>query len=177
MLLSSLLSFAPGLLSSLFGNPQAKYRKTVRKAYANLPGDINRKYQSVISSPAYSQAQGAIAQGANQSGNLLQGKLAQAGIGSTGTGAVLSSLLPSLVGSQQAGLRTGAYNTAQEQAMQALQASLGAEKDTMGPSQTQQYFAGGLEALLPYLQSLLKPQMGGGQPPRMGQAGFVWPRA
>lgn len=89
--------------------------------------------------------------------------LAARGIGTTGTGAILSGLTPSLVGSQQAGLRTSAYQGAQSQAQNAIQKQLEALQGTsvnpqtgqMIPSQGQQYFAGGLDAFLPYLTGLL----------------------
>jgi len=156
-LLSALLSFAPGLLSSLFGNPAAKYRKQVAQLTSpqNVGKLTNQFYQGNIASPAYSQAQGTIAAGANQASNDIGASLAARGIGTTGTGAILSGLTPSLVGSQQAGLRTSAYNSAAGQAQNAIQKQLEALSGTQGPSQTQQYFAGGLDAFLPYLTGLL----------------------
>lgn len=128
----------------------------------NVGKETDKAYQNVISSPAFSQAQGTIAAGANQTSNQVAQNLAARGIGTTGTGAVLSGLTPSLVGSQQAQLRTSAHSSAQEQAMKAIQAQLAALGGSQGPSQTQGMFGVGLEAFLPYLQSLLS-QGGGGQ--------------
>ena len=182
LLLQALLSAAPGLLSGLFGgDPRKKYRKQVAQLTSpqNVSNLTNQFYQQGISSPAYSQAQGTIAAGANQAANDVGASLAARGIGTTGTGAILSGLTPSLVGSQQAGLRTSAYNSAQGQAQNAIQKQLEALQGTsinpqtgqMIPGQTQQYFAGGLDAFLPYLQSLLTKQrapMGGGNYGQLG---------
>lgn len=172
-LLGALLSFAPGLLSSLFGDPARKYRQQVRQLTSaqNVGQTTQGFYQNALSSPAYSQALGTIAAGANQaSGNVAQ-SLAARGIGTSGTGAILSGLTPSLIGSQQAGLRTAAYGSAQDQAMKHIQAQLAALSGTQGPSQTQQFFAGGLDAFIPYLSQLLQ---GGGRQPlpyySLGQA-------
>ena len=158
MLLSALLSFAPGLLSSLFGNPAQKYRKQVAKLTSpqNVGNLTNQFYQNSIASPAYSQAQGNIAAGANQASNDIGASLAARGLGTTGTGAILSGLTPSLVGSQQAGLRSSAYQGAQQQAQNAIQKQLEALQGTQGQSQTQQYLAGGLDAFMPYLSQLLQ---------------------
>ncbi len=168
LFLSALLSFAPGLISSLFGNPQQKYRQQVARLTSpqNVGNLTNQFYQQGISSPAFSQAQGSIAQGANNAANNVAASLAARGIGTTGTGAILSGLTPSLVGSQQAGLRSSAYQGAQGQAQNSIQAQLAALQGTQGPSQTQQYFAGGLDAFLPYLQGLLHGHAAGsGQNP------------
>ena len=170
-LLAALLSFAPGLISSLFGDPRAKYRKQV--AQLTSPGNVgkvtNQFYQQGLASPMFSQAQGAIAAGANQAGNQVAQNLAARGIGTTGTGAVLSGLTPSLVGSQQAGLRSATFQGAQGQAQQSIQDQLAALMGSsinprtggMMTGPTQQAFGVGLEAFLPYLQSLLTKRGGG----------------
>jgi hypothetical protein len=162
-ILAALLSFAPGLLSSLFGDPAKKYRHQVAQltSAGNVGKTTNQFYQNNLASPAYSQGLRTIAAGANQSANDVGASLAARGIGTTGTGAILSGLTPSLVGSQQAGLRTSAYNSAQGQAQNAIQAQLAALGGTQGPSQTQQYFGAGLDAFLPYLQGLLHGHQAG----------------
>lgn len=179
MLLSMLMSMAPGLLSSLFGDPKKKYLKQVGQLTSpqNVGRQTDQFYQQAIASPAFSQAQGSIAAGANQASNQVAANLAARGIGTTGTGAVLSGLTPSLVGSQQAQLRTSAHTSAQEQAQRAIQAQLAALGGSQGPSQTQQMFGVGLEAFLPYLTSLLQSRGGGGgmMGPTMGQPGFQYP--
>ena len=179
-LLAALLSFAPGLISSLFGNPQQKLRRQINQltSAGNVGKVTNQFYQQGLASPAYSQAQGNIAAGANQTSNQVAGNLAARGIGTSGTGAILSGLTPSLVGSQQAGLRSSTYAGAQNQAQQSIQQQIAALTGTQGPSQTQQYFAGGLEALMPYLQKLLSGgTLGGGAGLTMGQPGFTYPYA
>ena len=66
MVLASLLSFAPGLLSGLFGDPQAKLRKQLMQlsspAYQGRLTQQN--YQQALGSPAYAQGQQAITAGA-----------------------------------------------------------------------------------------------------------------
>lgn len=157
MLLQALFSFAPGLISSLFGNPQAKLRRQVKRLTSaqNVGAETDKFYQQALSSPMFSQALGNIATGANVASNRVGQNLGARGIGTTGTAAVLSGLTPSLVGSQQAGLRSATFQGAQGQAQKSIQAQLEALLGTQGPSQTQQYFAGGLEAFGPYLKQWL----------------------
>ena len=152
LLLPLLASLAPGLLSKLFGGKSMKDK--INELLAQRSQRTNQLYQGVLASPAFSQAQGNIATGANQTSNDVAANLAARGIGTTGTGAILSGLTPSLVGSQQAGLKTSAYKTAEGQWQEELQAKLAALQG--GPSDTQKYVAGGLEAFGPYLQAYMK---------------------
>jgi hypothetical protein len=173
--LSALLSFAPGLLSKLFGgDPRKKYMAEIQKLLASRGARTASLYQQVQGSPAFSQAQGTIAAGANQASGNLASSLAARGIGTTGTGAVLSSLLPSLVGSQQAGLRTAAYQTAGSQADQDIQAQLAALAGSQGPSQSTNLFAGGLSAFGPLLSQWLKMKYGGGGGGGLPGQGVTW---
>ena len=99
-----LSSLAPGLLSKLFGgDPQEKLRAEIARLTSpqNVAGQTNAFYQQALGSPAYGQAQGAIAAGANQSGTDLASALGARGIGTSGSAAILSSLLPSLVGARR----------------------------------------------------------------------------
>lgn len=158
LLLGALMSFAPGLLSHLLGNdPQAKLRQQIFALLSpkNQAALTNQFYQQNIGSPAYSQAQNTIAAGANQTGNNLAASLGARGIGTSGSASVLSSLVPSIVGSQQAGLRTAAYGSAQDRAMQTLQQQLSGLIGTSGPSQGQQMFGAGLSSFGPLLQRYL----------------------
>lgn len=152
------MSFGPGFLSGIFGgDPQKELRKKMMQLMSpqNQAKLTNQFYQQNLGSPAYSQGLSTIAAGANQAGNQVAANLGARGIGTTGTGAILSSLVPSLVGSQQAQLRTGAYNSAQGQAMQTLQQQLAALTGTAGPSQTRQLFGAGLDAFGPMFNSWL----------------------
>lgn len=182
LLLASLFSFAPALLSRLFGSdPNQRLRNEI--ARLTSPGSVGRRtekfYQQALGSPAYSQAQGAIAAGANQTANQVAASLAQRGLGTTGTGAILSSLTPSIVGSQQAGLRATAYQGAQSEAQSQIEAMIKALMATQGPSQSSQLFAGGLSAFGPLLQAWLQSRGlsggGGGTGITMGQPGFTYP--
>lgn len=156
LLLSALLSAAPGLLSSLFGDPRQKLLKQQQKVIASQPQLANKLYGSFLASPAFSAGQGAIATGANATAGNLAASLGARGIGTSGTGAVLSSLTPSIVGSQMAQLHQAGYQQAQGQAQTQIQQQLAALQGLQGPSQTQQLFAGGLDAFGPYLQSYLQ---------------------
>jgi len=170
LLLGGLLSFAPSLLSKLFGHdPAAEYRKQANKIIdpQNIARLQQQFYQQLQASPAFSQAQGNIALGANVAGNQLQNSLAARGIGTSGTGAVLSSLVPSLVGSQQAGLRTATYNSAQEQAMNNIQQQLAALQGRMPASTSSQLFGAGLDAFGPMLSDWLHSRRGN-PPPQYG---------
>lgn len=156
----SFLSFLPSLLGRLFGgDPQKAYRKEVGRLTSpqNISKEQQQFYQMLLASPAFSQAQGNIALGANVASNQLAQALGARGIGTSGTGAVLSSLTPSLVGSQQAGLRTSTFQSAQEQAMQRIRDQIAALQGG-GPSQNQQLFAAGLGPFGDYLKNWLQQQ-------------------
>jgi len=155
LLLPALLSMAPGLISSLFGSQQKKLMKQIRKLSASQGGLAEKYYQQNLASPAYSQAQGTIAAGANATGSNIAQQLGASGIGTSGTGAILSSLVPSIVGQQQAGLRTSAFQGAQGQAQNEIQQQIQALLGSQGPSQTQQLFGAGINAFAPYLQNYL----------------------
>lgn len=162
-LLAGLLSFAPGLLSRLFGSdPAQAYRSQVQKLTSpqNVSKLTGQFYQNALSSPAFSQAQSQIAAGGNVAAGNVARELGSRGIGTTGTSAVLSGLIPSMLGQQQAGLRTSAYGTAQNQAQNTIEQQIAALSGRMPASQSSQLFAGGLEAFLPYLQQLLQNRGG-----------------
>jgi hypothetical protein len=116
--LALLTSFGPALLSKLFGGKSSeqvameKIRALYDPAYrAKLQAQY---YAQNLASPAYSQAQGTIAAGANQAASTLASSLGQTGLTPSGSGAIMSSMIPSMVGHNLAGLRTGAYNAAGE---------------------------------------------------------------
>lgn len=165
LLISALLSFAPSLLGGLFGDPQKTLRRRLNamSSPGTLAAYTNQNYQNILQGPAYSSALGGIASGANATQNRLATELGARGLGTSGTGAVLNSLIPSIVSSQQGQLKTGAYGAAQSQAQQQIQQMIAALTGTSGPSQSQQLFAGGLEAFAPMLLQWLKskyPNMG-----------------
>ena len=159
LLLPLLQSFGPALLSKLFGgkSPQEKLRGQVQGLLApqNMSKLTNQFYQQALGSPAYSQGQQQIAAGASEAGNQLQANLGAHGIGTSGSAAVLSSLVPSLVGSQQAGLKTGAYGMAQGQAQQSIEEQIKNLLGTSGPSQNTQLFGAGLSSFAPFLQQFM----------------------
>lgn len=166
----ALFSFAPSILSGLFGrgkDPREKFRRESARLFspANISNLTNQFYQSALASPAFAQAQGAIATGANQTNQGLAAALAARGLGTTGAGAILGSAVPSITGGQLAGLRSSAFGSAQQQAMQSIMQQLAALQGTQGPSQTQQLFAGGLESFAPFLKAYMAkryPGMFGG---------------
>jgi hypothetical protein len=160
LLLPALANSLPGLIQHFFGgpSPEEKLRAQIMQLLnpQNQAKMASNFYQQNIGSPAYSQAQGTIAAGANQTGANLA-RLA-GGVGPGGTSALLSSILPSIVGSQQAGLRTSAYQSAQQQAHDTLKAQIDALTGTAqkGPGRTSQLFGAGLEGFQPFLAAWLK---------------------
>lgn len=162
----ALTSFLPSLFGKLFGDPQKKYRRQVNKLTSpRYTGQLTKQfYDQLLQSPAFSQAQGSIAAGANQAGGQIAQSLAARGLGTSGTGAILPGLVSSMVGGQQAGLRTATFQSAQQQAKDRIAEQLAALGATQGPSPAQGLFAGGLEAFLPYLQNYLQRGRGGLQP-------------
>jgi hypothetical protein len=173
LLLSLLASLGPvGLMKILGGDPAGKLRsEAARLSSAMNVGNVaDRFYRLLLSSPAYSQAQGTIAAGANQTANALASELGARGIGPSGTGAVLSALVPSLVGSQTAELRTKAHRSAQERAADAIRQQIEALTQGPPPSQSAQLLAGGFDSLGPLLDSLLKSGIAG---PRLASEAVV----
>lgn len=174
----ALTSFAPTLLSGLglFGpDPQKKLRKQIAALLAQQGKLQQTLYKQSLASPAFSQAQGSIATGANVAGADIARNLAQRGLGTSGVGAIVPGLVSSLVGSQQAGLRTAAFQSAQDQAQNQIQQKIQTLMGTSGPSQTQQFAGVGLEAFLPFLQQYLgrrsvQPVTNLGQPAQQGYA-------
>lgn len=155
LILPGAMSAIPGLIGLLMGNPQDQLRRRINRLLASQSSLTSRFYQENIGSPAYSQALGSIAAGANVAGGNLAQALAARGIGTSGSAAVLSSLIPSVVGGQQAGLRTSAFQSAQERAMAQIQQQIAMLMGTQGPSPAQMGFAGGLQAFAPFLQQYL----------------------
>jgi hypothetical protein len=168
MLLAALMSFAPGLLSKLFGGQSSgqqamdKIRALYDPAYrAKLQAQY---YQQNLQSPAYSQAQGTIAAGANQSASQIASSLGQTGLTPSGTGAIMSGMIPSMVGHNLAGLRTTAYNAAGGTADTTIEGMIQAILKTMGPSQTQQMFGAGVTDFSKYVADWLKAKNYGVKP-------------
>jgi hypothetical protein len=166
LLLLSLFNMAPGILSSLGlmgGDPRQKLQQQLLQLMS--PGNVGKLTQQftqqAMQNPAYSAAQGGIAAGANATQGKLASSLGARGLGTSGTGAVLSSLTPSIVGQQQSQLNSAAAQQGQQMAQNSIEGQMRALMGTGGlPSQTQQYFAGGLEAMQPLLMQFLKSQGG-----------------
>ena len=171
--LALLTSFGPMLLSKLFGGQSSgeqamsKIRALYDPAYrAKLQAQY---YQQNLQSPAYSQAQGTIAAGANQSASQIASNLGATGLTPSGTGAIMSGLIPSMVGHNLAGLRTTAYNAGGTAADQSIEGMVRAIMGTMGPSQTQQLLGGGMDAFSKFLSQYLTGKGLGGTPdPKFG---------
>ena len=153
-----LLAFGPAAISKLFGHktPEQKAREQIEQLLANRAKMTTENFRQVVSSPAYSAAQGSIATGANQASNNVAANLAERGIGTTGTGAVLSGLTPSLVGSQQSALLANAHKQATDMFESEFQKRIAAINGAAGPSRTAQLLGGGLDAFAPYLQAYMK---------------------
>jgi len=118
LVLGALFSMAPGLLSKLFGGKSSQQVEAERLAAEKQAAmdriralydpayrlQLQKKfYQENIASPAYSQAQGSIAAGANQAASQIASSLGQTGLTSSGTGAIMSGVVPSMVGHNQIG--------------------------------------------------------------------------
>jgi len=164
LLLSALFSLGPGVLSRLFGgDSNQRYRDMVQRLTnpQNVGKLTGQFYNQNLSSPAYTQALGTIASGANATQGNLMRELGARGIGTSGTGAILSSLSPSIVGSQQAGLRTAAHDAATQQAWRSIQAQLQGMQQSQGPSYSGQLFGAGLDSLGPMLTAWLRAKYPG----------------
>jgi hypothetical protein len=164
LLLPLLMAFGPSIISRLFGGGKGTTQndKLRQQIMALLSPEAQKKladqyYQQNIASPAFSQGQGTIAAGANQVANQVAQSMGARGLAGSGTRDVLSSLGPSIVGGQMAGLRTGAYNSAQTQAQQNIASQIAALTNTVpGPSQSQNLLGTGIEAFTPYLTQYLR---------------------
>jgi hypothetical protein len=170
LIIAALTSFAPSLLSKLFGGKSSnqqvmdKIRALYDPAYrASLQSQY---YRQNLGSPAYSQAQGDIAAGANQAASTIASNLGQTGLSSSGTGAIMSGVVPSMVGHNLAGLRTAAYNAGGTAADQSIEGMISALLKTMGPSQPQQLFGAGTDAFSKYLANWLGNKYSSLAPPK-----------
>jgi hypothetical protein len=147
------------MFSKLFGgqSAQQKLQKQIMGLLApqNMSRLTNQFYQQNLGSPGYSQAQSQIAAGGNLAQNNLMANLGARGIGTSGRAAVMSSLIPGMLGQQQAGLRTSAYDQAANQAQQNIKAQIDALTGTSGPSQNMQLFGAGLSSFMPFLQKFM----------------------
>lgn len=167
LMFSALSSFLPGLLSRLFGGQtsQEKALAEIRRLYnpAYRARLQSQYYQQNLASPAYSQAQGTIAAGANQMASQLAQRTGLTGLSPSGTGAILGSMVPSVVGGNLAGLRTTAWNAGGSAADQSIEGMVRALLQGTGPSQSQQLLAGGMQSFAPMLEAWLRakyPQLG-----------------
>jgi hypothetical protein len=153
-------SFGAPLLGKLFGgqSPEQRAMEEIRKLYdpayrAKLQGQY---YQQNLGSPAYAQAQGTIAAGGNQAANVMAQNIGETGLRSAGVGSVMSAMVPSMVGHNLAGLRTGAYNAAGSAADTSIEGLVQSILKTMGPSMGQQMGAAGMDAFSKFLQAYLQ---------------------
>jgi len=159
--LALLTSFGPALLMKLFGGKSSgeqamdKIRALYDPAYRAKMQE--KYYQQNLQSPAYSQAQGTIAAGANQSASQIASALGQTGLTSSGTGAIMSGIIPSMVGHNLSGLRTTAYNSAGTAADNSIEGMVQAILGTQGPSQTAQLGAAGIAGITNFLANYKKP--------------------
>ena len=164
-----LLAFGPAVFSKLFSMQGDKDKLRAELFQLLTPENMKRLtekiYQQNIQSPAFAQGQNVIASGANQTSNQVAQSLGARGIGTSGTGAILSSLTPSLVGQQIAGLRTTAHNAAASDARSTIQSQVDALMNTSGPSQNKQLFAAGIDSFTPYLASYLRTKYPNFMPP------------
>jgi hypothetical protein len=159
LLLYALFSFAPSLISKLFGgNPQEKLRQQVAalQSPANLARLKAQYLQQILSGPAYQGALGTIASGGNATTANLAREVGATGITGSGTGAIMRSVGPSIVGGQRAGLLTQADTSAQSSAQDNITKAIQTLLGTQGPSHTQQLFGAGLDSFGPMFQAWLK---------------------
>ena len=159
-----LASFGPALFSKLFGgDPQKKLRDEMNRI--NSPDNRQRLtdqyFRASLGGPAYIGAQNSAFAGSNAMANNLASSFGARGIGTTGTQAVLSSMVPSVLGKTLGDLRMGVQQQAGQQAESDISRQLAALTGTQGPSQTQQLTAGGIEAYLPFLMGILKQRYQG----------------
>lgn len=162
-----LLSFLPSLVARFQKDPRQEYMAAVRRLYSpeNMSRLTSQYYQQGLASPGYSAAQGNIAAGANQMAGQLAQNLGARGLSTTGLGSVLSSMTPSVVGSQQAALNTQTYNAARSDALENIKQQLAAMGGGPQMSTRQMAFDQGLQG---YFQNYLMPYLGKKYPQTFG---------
>jgi hypothetical protein len=168
-----LMAFGPAIVAKMFGWKTAAEKEAERlaKEKTSAMDQIRalydpafrarlqaQYYQQNLSSPAYAEAQGKIAQGANQSAAQIASSLGQTGLTSSGAGAIMSGMVPSMVGRSLAGLGTAAYNaggTAADASIEgqaaAIMRALGTQGASAGPSMPAQMAGAGLTDFSKYL--------------------------
>lgn len=153
-----LLSFLPSLVARFQKDPRQEYMAAVRRLYSpeNMSRLTSQYYQQGLASPGYSAAQGNIAAGANQMAGQLAQNLGARGLSTTGLGSVLSSMTPSVVGSQQAALNTQTYNAARSDALENIKQQLAAMGGGPYTTPREAAFSQSLQSFTPYLMNYLK---------------------
>lgn len=161
--------FLPGLLNHLFGgkDPGQQYRQNVNNILApqNMSRLTQGYYQSMLGSPAFSLAQRQIAAGNNATMGQLASRMGAAGVGNSGVGNLAASVGPSLAGNAMAGLTSGMWNQAGQQAQNAAQQQIAALGGQMPVTQGQQFAGLGISNLGPLLEQYFKQmsqRQGGG---------------
>ena len=161
LLLPLLMSFGPGIISKLFGgrSPQDQLKDQINQLLdpKNLAALRAAYYNQNVNSPGFTTGQNAIAAGANQTANAVAEKMGAHGISHSGTADVLSSMGPSLVGTNQAQLYGAADTAAASQTQQTIAETIAALYKTYGQaSPDMQYAAAGWNNFTPYQTSWLK---------------------
>lgn len=172
LILALLTAFGPSILEKLglFGkdpNESLKDQLRVLLSPAHRQALQDQITRNILQGSAFNQGLGAIATGANTTANTLAKSLAARGITGSGTRDILTSMVPSITGSQIGQLKAGAEQTAAQTAADTIKAEIEGLYKTSGPSQGSQYTAAGVSAFTPFLAAWLKgryPGMFGAAP-------------
>jgi len=160
-----------GSLLGLFGgghNPQREFERNMQRYRGLLPQETSNLYRAYLNSPAFSQAQGALAQGNLGLRNQLASSLGARGLERSGVGAIAGPLAASQLGGGMANLYSSLWASAAEEAQQSLKTRLGLAGELLPKGAGGGYFQFGsrerLQALIDMLSKL--PLMYGNQQPR-----------
>lgn len=160
------MSFLPGLVSSLFGDPAEAQRRKIMQMISPqaIEAAKQRHLAEIMNSQEFHMANRMNMIGGQAAQNSMSSNLAQRGLSGSGIGAIAPGLAGMAITNQRGNLYAqagrDAYQAGREE--QYGKAGLGMQMMPQGPSMTRGLFAGGMNAFGPWMGRYMQNRNGGG---------------
>lgn len=160
------MSFLPGLVSSLFGDPAEQQRRKIMQMISPqaIEAAKQRHLTEIMNSQEFHMANRMNMIGGQAAQNHMSSNLAQRGLSGSGIGAIAPGLAGMAITNQRGNLYAqagkDAYQGGREE--QYAAAGLGMQMMPQGPSMTRGLFAGGMNAFGPYMSRMIQNRNSGG---------------
>lgn len=165
------MSFAPGLIAGLFGNPAERERRKIMAMIspAAIEASKQRHLKDILGGQAFHQANRMAMIGGQAAQNSMSSNLAQRGLSNTGIGAVAPGLAGMATTNQRSNLFAGAGQMAQQQGHDEQYAMAGMHQQMMPQGGlARPLFAAGMNAFGPYMMDWMRRRQGGGSQSPVG---------